>query len=63
MMYKHLPPSPYFLPSVLGSLPHANLLHVRQLCETTLTNIESLSGTITDAYVTIGAELPPISPN
>ena len=46
------------------SLPHGNSLqYVRQLGETVLTNIESSSGTITDAYITIGAGLPPIPPN
>ena len=48
---------------MLGSLPHANSLqYVRQLGETALTNIESSSGTITDAHVTIGVGLPPIPP-
>ena len=62
LMYKYLPTFPYFLSSVLGSLPHANSLqYVRQLGETA-SNIESSSGIIMDAHVTIGAGLPPIPP-
>ena len=62
MMYKYLPTFPYFLSLVLGSLPHANSLqYVRQLGETA-SNIESSSGIIMDARVTIGVGLPLIPP-